>query len=75
MFAIGGIGVNWSMLSIMTGQFITFIGIVVFNVNQVSLRQAIVPPRLQGRMNTKMRFLVWERYPSEDSLEEYSERF
>ena len=59
IFTLAGFSVNWSMLSIMAGQFITFIGVVVYNVNQVSLRQAIVPLRLQGRMNATMRFLVW----------------
>jgi len=63
LFAVYGLGVNWSMLSIMAGQFITFIGVVVYNVNQVSLRQAIVPLRLQGRMNASMRFLVWGTIP------------
>src|SRR5947209_6671508 len=38
-------------------------GLVVYNVNQVSLRQAIVPLRLQGRMNATMRFLVWGTIP------------
>src|SRR5256712_6819659 len=51
------------MLAIMAGQFITFIGVVVYNVNQVSLRQAITPYRLQGRMNATMRFLVWGTMP------------
>ena len=32
---------------------------VVYNVNQVSLRQAITPERMQGRMNATMRFIVW----------------
>jgi MFS family permease len=36
---------------------------VVYNVNQVSLRQAITPQRLQGRMNATMRFLVWGTIP------------
>jgi MFS family permease len=63
LFAVSGFGVNWSMLAIMGGQFITFIGVVVYNVNQVSLRQAIVPLRLQGRMNATMRFLVWGTIP------------
>ncbi len=63
LFTLGGLGVNWSMLSIMAGQFISFIGVVVYNVNQVSLRQAIVPLRLQGRMNATMRFLVWGTIP------------
>jgi len=38
-------------------------GSVVYNVNQVSLRQAIVPLKLQGRMNATMRFLVWGTIP------------
>jgi len=63
LFTLSGFGVNWSMLSIMAGQFVSFIGVVVYNVNQVSLRQAIVPLRLQGRMNATMRFLVWGTIP------------
>jgi hypothetical protein len=35
----------------------------VYNINQVSLRQAITPDRLQGRMNASMRFLVWGTIP------------
>lgn len=35
----------------------------IYNINQVSLRQAIVPDRLQGRMNATMRFLVWGTMP------------
>jgi MFS family permease len=31
----------------------------VFNVTQVSLRQAITPNRLLGRMNASIRFLMW----------------
>ncbi len=38
-------------------------GAVVYNINQVSLRQAITPERLQGRMNSVMRFLVWGPIP------------
>ncbi len=40
----------------------TFTG-VVYNVNQVSLRQAITPERMQGRMNATMRFIVWGTIP------------
>jgi hypothetical protein len=36
---------------------------VVYNINQVSLRQALVPVRLQGRLNATMRFLVWGTIP------------
>jgi MFS family permease len=35
----------------------------VYNITQVSLRQAITPYRLQGRMNASMRFLVWGTIP------------
>ncbi len=31
----------------------------VFNVTQVSLRQAVTPNRLLGRMNASIRFLMW----------------
>ena len=36
---------------------------VVYNVTQVSLRQAITPERIQGRMNSVMRFIVWGTIP------------
>jgi MFS family permease len=34
-----------------------------WNINQVSLRQAITMPRMQGRMNASMRFIVWGTIP------------
>ena len=39
-----------------------FVG-VVYNVNQVSFRQAITPLDMQGRMNATMRFIVWGTLP------------
>jgi MFS family permease len=36
---------------------------VAWNINQVSLRQAITQPRMQGRMNATMRFIVWGTIP------------
>jgi MFS family permease len=36
---------------------------VGWNINQVSLRQAITPPRMQGKMNATMRFIVWGTMP------------
>ena len=38
-------------------------GAVVYNIQQVSLRQTITPARMQGRMNATMRFLVWGTMP------------
>jgi len=37
--------------------------VVVYNITQVSYRQAICPERLQGRMNSVMRFIVWGTIP------------
>ncbi len=36
---------------------------VVYNIAQVSLRQAITPEHFLGRMNATMRFLVWGTIP------------
>lgn len=36
---------------------------MVYNINQVSYRQAICPPRMQGRMNATVRFMVWGTMP------------
>ncbi len=48
-----------TVLSVFAGGF----GGVVWNINQVSLRQAITPAGLQGRMNASMRFIVWGTIP------------
>jgi MFS family permease len=36
---------------------------VIYNVTQISLRQAITPQHIQGRMNSVMRFIVWGTIP------------
>jgi MFS family permease len=38
-------------------------GGVLYNVGQVTLRQAITPPHQLGRMNATIRFLVWGMIP------------
>ncbi len=38
-------------------------GGLVYNINQVSFRQTIVPVRLQGRLNATMRTIVWGTIP------------
>jgi len=43
--------------------FLASLGAVVYNVNQISFRQAVVPLDLQGRLNATMRFLVWGTIP------------
>jgi MFS family permease len=44
-------------------QVLTSFGSVVYNITQVSFRQTITPERLQGRMNSVMRLLVWGTMP------------
>ena len=48
---------------LVAGTIIGGAGAVVYNIQQVSLRQAITPERMQGRMNSVMRFLVWGPIP------------
>ena len=36
---------------------------MTYNITQVSFRQAICPERMQGRMNSVMRFIVWGVMP------------
>lgn len=47
---------------LVSGLIVSF-GVVVYNVTQLSYRQAITPERLQGRMNSVMRFIVWGVMP------------
>ena len=58
-FAPNGFPVPFLVAAMVIGGF----GGVVYNITQVSLRQAITPERLQGRMNAVMRFLVWGTLP------------
>ena len=55
----GHAAIPFLVLAGMLGGF----GAVVYNIQQVSLRQAITPERLQGRMNASMRFFVWGTIP------------
>ena len=43
--------------------FATGLSTVVYNVAQVSLRQAVTLARMQGRMNATMRWFVWGTIP------------
>jgi len=48
---------------LMLGSALFGFGAVAYNITQVSLRQAITPERLQGRMNAAMRWIVWGTIP------------
>jgi MFS family permease len=50
-------------LALALGSAIMGAGSVAYNINQVSVRQALCPRRLQGRMNASVRFLVWGTLP------------
>jgi MFS family permease len=39
------------------------LSVVVYNINQLSFRQAITPATMQGRMHATMRFIVWGTMP------------
>ena len=44
-------------------QFVIGVSVVLYNVNQVSFRQALVPLEIQGRMSASMRFIMWGTIP------------
>ena len=54
---------NQALPFLIAGGVIIGFAAVVYNITQVSYRQAICPPQLQGRMNSVMRFLVWGTIP------------
>jgi MFS family permease len=54
---------DWTLGLLAVAQVAMWIGIVVYNITQVSFRQALCPPGLLGRMNATMRFLVWGTMP------------
>ena len=54
---------DWSLGLLALAQVLTWMGVVVYNITQVSFRQGLCPPELLGRMNATMRFLVWGTMP------------
>jgi MFS family permease len=54
---------SFPMPVLMVGGLLFGFGAVAYNITQVSLRQAITPERLQGRMNAAMRWIVWGTIP------------
>jgi MFS family permease len=43
--------------------FVSSFTILLYNITQVTFRQRITPPRLLGRMNASIRFVVWGVMP------------
>ena len=44
-------------------EFLQWVMVLVYDINAVSLRQAVTPDRLLGRVNGTMRFLIWGSRP------------
>jgi len=67
-FSVAGLGYaltnsTLALPVLMLSQALFGFGAVAYNITQVSLRQAITPERLQGRMNAAMRWIVWGTIP------------
>ncbi|GAA3815166.1 MFS transporter [Streptomyces chiangmaiensis] len=45
------------------GLFVVYLGVVVFNILQVTICQTTTPERLLGRMNATLRFISWGSVP------------
>jgi predicted MFS family arabinose efflux permease len=45
------------------GLFLESFLVLVYNITQVTMRQRLTPPRLLGRMNASIRFVVWGVMP------------
>jgi MFS family permease len=54
---------EFALVSIASSMGVSSFAIAVYNITQVSFRQAITPQRMQGRMNATMRFIVWGTIP------------
>ncbi|MBM7790074.1 MFS transporter [Tenggerimyces flavus] len=62
-FLLPWAGADWRLGLVGLSQFTFGVGIVVYNITQLSFRQAITPEPLLGRMNATLRFLVWGTMP------------
>lgn len=54
---------DWRLAFVALQEFALGVGVVVYNVTQLSFRQAATPDALLGRMNATMRFMVWGTLP------------
>lgn len=52
-----------SLAVLMALEFVLSFAVLVYNITQVTLRQRLCPPRLLGRMNASIRFVVWGVMP------------
>ncbi|MFH5878198.1 MFS transporter [Arthrobacter sp. NA-172] len=52
-----------SLAMLIVSEFGFAFGVLVYNIMQLSMRQRVCPPRLLGRMNASIRFVVWGVMP------------
>ncbi|TCO54264.1 MFS transporter [Actinocrispum wychmicini] len=52
-----------AMVVLAIGILVGEIGVMVYNIGQISLRQAVTPLDMQGRMNATVRFVNWGPIP------------
>ncbi|GAA2203977.1 MFS transporter [Nonomuraea monospora] len=62
-FLLPWVQADWRLGLVVLYEFCMGAGVVVYNVTQLSFRQAATPEALLGRMNATMRFLVWGTMP------------
>ncbi len=57
-------GPHWVIVGLLIfARFFAALGGTVYNINQLSLRQAITPPDILGRVSASNRFLIWGPIP------------
>ena len=59
---------SWPVPFLIAAMCLQSFGTTVYNIGQLSVRQAITPERLHGRMNATMRFMVWGTMPLGSAL-------
>lgn len=52
-----------SLVLLTVSEFGFAFGVLVYNIMQLTMRQRVCPPRLLGRMNASIRFVVWGVMP------------
>ena len=60
----GVLGDKWlAFAALVVADLVLSVGVLVYNITQVSLRQRLCPKNLLGRMNASVRFVVWGVLP------------
>jgi predicted MFS family arabinose efflux permease len=54
---------KYALPLVVGAEFLQWVMVLVYDINAVSLRQAVTPDRLLGRVNGTMRFLIWGSRP------------